>query len=90
MTIKAASSGPLALPALPPTWKMDCARPGRPPEAMRATRDDSGWNTEEPVPTSAAASSNSGKLPALDSSSRPHRVAPMPSTSEYGIGFLSV
>ena len=55
MTINAASSGPNALPAFPPTWKMDCARPYRPPEAIRATRDDSGWKTEEPVPTIAAA-----------------------------------
>ena len=41
-TTQAASSGPKAAPALPPTWKIDCARPCRPPEAMRATRDASG------------------------------------------------
>ena len=29
---------------------------GQPPEASRATRDDSGWNTADPRPTSAAAS----------------------------------
>ena len=29
-------------PTLPPTWKTDCASPCRPPEAIRATRDDSG------------------------------------------------
>jgi hypothetical protein len=29
---------------------------------MRATREDSGWNTDDPVPTSAAASSSMGKL----------------------------
>ncbi len=42
ITSQAASSGPVAVPTLPPTWKMDCARPCRPPEAMRATREDSG------------------------------------------------
>ncbi|KAG1079012.1 hypothetical protein G6F40_016483 [Rhizopus arrhizus] len=42
MLKSAASSGPSAEPTLPPTWKSDCARPWRPPEAMRATRDDSG------------------------------------------------
>ncbi len=55
MTMKAASSGPSDEPALPPTWNNDCASPCRPPEAMRAMRDDSGWNTDEPIPTSAAA-----------------------------------
>src|SRR4051812_13432233 len=55
-TMKAASSGPIAEPALPPTWNSDWARPCRPPDAIRATRDASGWNTDEPRPTSAAAS----------------------------------
>jgi hypothetical protein len=55
-TMNAASSGPIAEPVLPPTWNSDWAKPCRPPEAMRATRDDSGWNTDEPTPTSAAAS----------------------------------
>ena len=41
-TINAASSGPMADPVLPPTWNSDWANPCRPPEAMRATRDDSG------------------------------------------------
>jgi hypothetical protein len=50
MTTAAASSGPTALPVLPPTWKIDCASPGCPPEARRAMREDSGWNTDEPVP----------------------------------------
>ena len=30
------------LPALPPTWNKDWAKPCRPPEASRAMRDDSG------------------------------------------------
>src|ERR1700674_1981249 len=41
-TMKAASKGPSASPALPPTWKSDCAKPCCPPEAIRATREDSG------------------------------------------------
>ena len=54
-TIAAAISGPSACPRLPPTWNSDCANPNRPPEAMRATREDSGWKIAEPRPTSAAA-----------------------------------
>src|SRR5713226_3867190 len=42
VSTKAARSGPSAEPALPPTWKSDCAMPCCPPEAMRATREDSG------------------------------------------------
>ncbi|MNV81819.1 hypothetical protein D3C71_1755120 [compost metagenome] len=42
MMKSAANSGPSADPTLPPTWNSDCANPCRPPEAMRATRDDSG------------------------------------------------
>ncbi len=32
----------MAAPVLPPTWNRDCAIPCWPPEAMRATREDSG------------------------------------------------
>ena len=32
----------MAEPTLPPTWNTDWAMPCRPPEAIRATRDDSG------------------------------------------------
>ena len=42
MMIQAASNGPIALPAFPPTWKIDCASPWRPPDASRAIREDSG------------------------------------------------
>ncbi|MNE74965.1 hypothetical protein D3C80_1710830 [compost metagenome] len=42
MMIAAASNGPKAEPALPPTWKVDCASPKRPPEARRAMREVSG------------------------------------------------
>jgi hypothetical protein len=40
--MKAASSGPMADPVLPPTWKNDCANPCLPPDAVLTTRDDSG------------------------------------------------
>ena len=49
-TTKAASSGPRAEPVLPPTWKSDWAKPKRPPEAVRATRELSGWKIAEPSP----------------------------------------
>src|SRR5450631_586142 len=61
-TMKAASRGPIDDPALPPTWNSDCARPCCPPEAIRATREDSGWNTADPIPTSATAASTTAKL----------------------------
>src|SRR5450830_1730450 len=64
--------------------------PCRQPDAMRATREASGWKTEEPVPTSAAATSSTPKFGATDSSSKPHKVEPMPMASEYGLGCLSV
>ncbi len=54
-TISAANIGPIEVPKLPPSWNTDCANPYRPPEASRAMRADSGWNTAEPSPTSAAA-----------------------------------
>ena len=57
-TMKAASSGPIAWPVLPPTWNSDCASPKRPPEASRATREDSGWKTAEPKPMKAAPTSS--------------------------------
>ena len=60
MTMAAVNSGPMAEPVLPPTWKVDCAVPKRPPEAMRATREASGWKVAEPIPTTAAANSNIG------------------------------
>ena len=81
-TTKAARSGPSADPALPPTWKSDWASPCRPPEARRAMRDDSGWNTEEPTPTSAAARSTGPKPRAEASSRSPQSVKPIPAASE--------
>ena len=59
-TTKAASSGPSAWPACPPTWNSDWANPCRPPDASRAMRVDSGWNTDDPVPISAAPTSSIG------------------------------
>src|ERR1700722_622495 len=54
-TINAASSGPMEDPAFPPTENSSCATPCRPPEAMRAIRDASGWNTADPTPIRATA-----------------------------------
>jgi hypothetical protein len=45
-------------------------------------RDDSGWNTADPMPIRAAAVSTIGKVVALARSSRPHKVDAMPRTSE--------
>ena len=89
-TMNAASSGPIDDPALPPTWKSDCARPCCPPDAMRATRDDSGWNTAEPMPTSATAHRTMAKVGADASRISPTRVNVMPAGSEYGVGRRSV
>ena len=81
--MKAASSGPMRWPALPPTWNSDCARPCRPPEAMRAMRDDSGWKIDEPMPISAAADQQQrDSCGACDSTIRPTSVKPMPTASE--------
>ncbi|MCY1307540.1 hypothetical protein D9M70_574690 [compost metagenome] len=82
MTMKAASSGPMALPALPPTWKSDCANPWRPPEARRAMRDDSGWKIAEPMPIRLAATSRTQKSCAFASRIRPLQVESMASGSE--------
>src|SRR6187401_1655575 len=89
-TMNAASSGPVDAPALPPTWNNDWANPWRPPDASRATRDDSGWKMDDPMPTSATATRMMPKAGATDSSSRPRSVKPMPIGSEYGFGFMSV
>ena len=45
---------------------------------MRATREDSGWNTDDPSPTIAAAARIAGKLRAEASRSSPPSVHPMP------------
>src|SRR5678815_3661973 len=46
-TMNAATNGPTDDPTFPPTWNSDCASPCRPPDAIRAMRDDSGWNTDD-------------------------------------------
>src|SRR5664280_2505677 len=89
-TINAASKGPIDDPALPPTWNSDCASPCRPPEAMRATRDDSGWNTADPIPTSATAARTIAKLGADAIRISPTMVNVMPTGREYGVGRRSV
>ena len=90
ITMAAASNGPKAEPALPPTWNVDCANPKRPPEANRAMRDVSGWKVEEPIPTSAEASRIMGKLPTNASMTIPTSVHRVPSGSRFGVGRLSV
>ena len=82
-TTRAASRAP-GRPALPPTWNTDWARPCCPPEASRATRDASGWNTEEPMPTRAAAPRSTPRRGATENSSSARKVKPMPTTREYG------
>src|SRR5450830_2133729 len=89
-TIAAASKGPNAEPALPPTWKGDCASPKRPPEAMRAMREASGWKVDEPTPISAAANRNQPKLPAIANITTPISVKTAPHGSNSGLGCLSV
>ncbi|MNY24132.1 hypothetical protein D3C86_1578290 [compost metagenome] len=88
--IAAASNGPNAEPALPPTWKVDCASPKRPPEARRATRDASGWKVDEPMPISPAANRISGKLPTTDIIRIPTRVQTVPAGNNHGLGWRSV
>ena len=82
MTINAANRGPIALPAFPPTWKIDCASPLRPPEASCATREDSGWNTDEPQPISPTAIRIQTKPGAKASTSSPASVKHIPPASE--------
>ena len=88
--MKAASSGPMAEPALPPTWNTDCAKPWRPPEARRATREASGWKMAEPSPIRQAPSTRIGKLCAWASVSSPAAVESIATGEENGIGQRSV
>ena len=53
-------------------------------------RDDSGWNTDDPMPTIAAAARISGYDEAIESITNPTSVKPMPMLSEKGCGRLSV
>src|SRR5215831_13524407 len=89
-TINAASSGPSDEPVLPPTWKSDCANPCRPPDAIRATREDSGWNTADPTPTSATESSTHPKAGAMESRIRPIIERVIPAGRDHGVGRRSV
>lgn len=76
--MSAASSGPMALPPFPPTWNMDCARLFLPPEAVCATREASGWNTEEPQPMTATANRMAAKPEATANKSNPASVKHIP------------
>src|SRR5215470_18264741 len=89
-TTNAASNGPDADPMFPPTWKRDWASPYRPPAAMRATREASGWKIAEPIPIKVAENRIAGYVEARDINRRPTSVSPMPTVSEYGRGRRSV
>ena len=79
--MSATATGPKARPTLPPIWKMDCAIPFAPPDARRATFDDSGCSTDEPTPTKATDNNTAGKLLATESNSKPVSVKHMPTTN---------
>src|SRR5439155_987105 len=85
-TTNAANNAPDAEPMSPPTWNRDWASPYRPPAAMRATREASGWKIAEPIPINVAASRIAGYVEARDINRRPTRVRPMPTIREYGRG----
>jgi len=57
---------------------------------MRATRDDSGWNTADPIPTIATAAKTIPKLGADASRTSPSMVKVIPAGREYGVGRWSV
>jgi hypothetical protein len=59
-TIAEAMMGPSADPVFPPTWNADWAVPKRPPDAIRATRDASGWKVADPTPITADARISAG------------------------------
>jgi len=80
--ISAASKGPREVPRLPPTWKSACAKPRRPPDAMKAMREASGWKTAEPSPTTAAEHRIQVKLSARERETSPSSVSPMPTANE--------
>ena len=67
ITIRAANNGPAAKPPLPPTWKILCAKPLRPPEACCATCEPCGWNIEEPKPNNDTDNKMTRKLSAYES-----------------------
>ena len=49
---------------------------------MRATREASGWNADDPIPSSADAERIAGYDDAWDMSTRPTRVKATPTVSE--------
>src|SRR5882762_7474874 len=86
----AASSGPSDDPKLPPTCKSDCDSPCCPPDATRATRDDSGWNTADPTPMRPVATRMVPRFAADDRRRMPTSDTSIPITSEYGVDRRSV
>lgn len=89
MKIHIVSIGARDWPALPPTWKMDWAKPLREPEAIWATLDPSGWKAAEPRPTKTTAISTAGYDSAKARRSMPVKVNPMPIGSSAGFGLRS-
>src|ERR1700684_4606536 len=69
---------------------MDCAMPRRPPEAIQASLEASGWKTAEPMPTRATATRTITNSLALDKRIMPASVKHIPAASEKGFGLLSV
>jgi hypothetical protein len=53
---------------------------------MRATRDDSGWKTEEPIPRTHAPASRVSYPRAEAITVRPANVKSVPTGSEKGVG----
>src|ERR1700761_3328553 len=88
--MSATSNGPTALPALPPSWKNDCAKPLRPAADTIARRDDSGWKIEEPMPIIATAKRIATKPGARESITTPVKVSAIPTGSDHGLGLRSV
>ena len=82
-------SGPTAPPKLPPTWKMDWARPRLPPEASEVMREASGWIIEEPMPMVNTARYMPARLGASARQMMPSRVKVVASSMLPRNGFLS-
>ena len=89
-TMNATNKGPIAVPAFPPSWKIDCAKPLFPPEAKNEILDDSGWNMEEPIPTKTTATITILKLDAYANVTIPANVNSIPNICPKGFGCLSV
>ena len=85
-TMNAASNGPSAEPALPPTWKNDCAKPCCPPEPCgRCATIPGEIPTSRCRPAPRPASSSAEGASEREQQQTGQR-KPMPAASEYGRG----